>query len=375
MKRVGNLWPQIVSFANLAAAAKAAAAGKRGRPDVAAFNLNLEWEILALRRELESGAYVPGPYRKFRIRDPKPREISAAPFRDRVVHHALTRVIEPIFENRFSPHSYACRKGLGTHAALRRAAKGARGCSFALKCDIRKYFASIDHTILLDQLSRTIKCRPTLDLAARIVSGFRPAADPPARYFPGDNLFTPFERLRGLPLGNQTSQFFANLYLNGLDHLVGEKLRPEVYVRYVDDFVLFGQDKSRLREMQSPIGQTLESLRLELHPGKSRIYRTADGVTFLGWRIFPDRLRLVRPNIAGFRRRMRALQRDYAAGSISWDDVSVRVQSWLGHVSHGDTWVLRERLLSEFAFGPGGWPERPGRLLRLQCEEPPGGRP
>ena len=375
MKRIGNLFPRIAGLENLLASTTAAAAGKRNRPDVAAFNLNLEWELLALHRELSSGTYAPGPYRTFLIREPKPREISAAPFRDRVVHHALTRVLEPIFERRFSPHSFACRKGLGTHAALQSAVDAARRCPFALKCDVRKYFASIDRAILLAQLARTVKCRPTLELAASIVNGFASPPPPAVRYFPGDTLFTPFERPRGLPLGNQTSQFFANLYLNALDHFVVETLRPDTYVRYVDDFVLFGRSKSELAAMCEPIERALESVRLELHPGKSRIYRVEDGLTFLGWRIFPDHTRVVRSNVVRFRRRLRALQRGHAAGTIPWDDVNCRVQSWLGHVSHGNTWVLRERLLSGFGLGPGGRLQRPGGLLHQQYEEPPGGQP
>ena len=206
MKRVGNLWPALTSFANLLAAAESAAAGKRKRPDVATFLLNLEPELLRLQRELLNGSYQPGPYRTFQILDPKPRRISAAPFRDRVVHHALTRVLEPIFERRFSNNSFACRTGRGTHRALEAARKGARKYSLVLKLDVRKYFASIDHQILNAQLSRAIKCRPTLDLAARIVAGSNPQEEV-VQYFPGDDLFTPFERRRGLPLGNQTSQF------------------------------------------------------------------------------------------------------------------------------------------------------------------------
>jgi RNA-directed DNA polymerase len=195
-----------------------------------------------------------GTYRNFRILDPKPREISAAPFRDRVVHHALTRVLEPIFEPRFSRNSFACRKGLGTHKALERAREGARRCAYVLKCDVRRYFASIDHQILNAQLARTIKCGPTLELAARIIAGFTPeqhlGREDVIRYFPGDNLFSPWERRRGLPLGNQTSQFFANLYLNAMDRLVDERLKPDVYTRYVDDFVVFGDSKARLAEMR-----------------------------------------------------------------------------------------------------------------------------
>ncbi|MGA2742668.1 MAG: reverse transcriptase domain-containing protein, partial [Bryobacteraceae bacterium] len=169
VKRVGGLWPELVSFPNLLLAARRAAAGKRTRPDVAAFLLDLEPRLVKLQRDLRDGSYAPGPYRCFSIRDPKPRLISAAPFRDRVVHHALTQVLEPVFEKRFSKDSFACRKDLGMHRALARAKEGARRCRYVLKCDVRKYFPSVDHAILRCLLARAVKCPPTLDLAARII--------------------------------------------------------------------------------------------------------------------------------------------------------------------------------------------------------------
>jgi retron-type reverse transcriptase len=186
---------------------------------VAEFLLNWEPRLIELQRQLRSGEYSPGGYRTFAVREPKPRTISAAPFRDRVVHHALTQMLEPIFERRFTPHSYASRKGFGTHKALATAARACKSFPFVLQCDIRKYFPSIDGEILKDLLGRAIKCRETLSLAGRIIDGSNPQ-EPAAAYFPGDDLFTPSERRRGLPLGNQTSRFFANVYLNELDQFV-----------------------------------------------------------------------------------------------------------------------------------------------------------
>lgn len=193
MKRIGDLWEGVVSYANLHEAARRAALGKRSRHDVAAFLLNLENELAVLRRELTGGAYQPGAYREFRIFDPKPRLISAAPFRDRVVHHALTQVLEPIFETRFSPNSHACRKGMGNRTALERAKYGAAHYEYVFKADVKKYFASIDHEILLERLERTIKCRATVKLAATIIAGSN-IQEEAAYYFPGDDLFTPQTR-------------------------------------------------------------------------------------------------------------------------------------------------------------------------------------
>lgn len=353
MKRIGNLWPQIVTFENLLGAAEAAAAGKKKRGNVAAFLMNLEGELFRLQRELVSGEYRTGAYRTFTICDPKPREISAAPFRDRVVHHALTRVLEPIFETRFSRNSFACRVGMGTHQALDRAKEGVRKFRYVLKCDVRKYFASMDHEILMGQLRRTVKCRKTLELGAQILQGFRAAQEPPVRYFPGDDLFSAGERRRGLPLGNQTSQLFANLYLNGLDRMMDERLKAGFYTRYVDDFVMFSDSRNELRGLRAAVVDFMDTVRLEIHPGKSRIYRCVDGVTFLGWRLFPEQTRLVRGNVIRFRRAMKAMRAAHMSGSMQWDDVNQRVQAWIAHASHGNTWVLRERLLGGFGFGPG----------------------
>jgi len=319
---------------------------------VAAFNLNLEWELMSLQRAMKDGTYRPGPYHTFMIEDPKPRHISGAPFRDRVVHHALTRVVEPVFERRFSKDSFACRKGFGTHRALDRAREGARRYPWVLKCDIRKYFASIDHEILKCLLARGVKCRPTLDLAARIIDGSN-EQECVIAYYPGDDLFTPFNRRRGLPLGNQTSQFLANVYLDPLDQLICRELKARVYVRYVDDFIVFDDDKARLREILEGIRRFLLTLRLDLHAGKSRIHRTADGLSFPGWRVFPDRCRLARENVLRFRRRMRHLETEFDRGAVEWKDVQQRVQAWIAHAAHGNTWKLREGLLARFAFTEG----------------------
>lgn len=343
------MWPVLVSWENLHAAFENAARGKRRRADVAGFMLNLESELTAIRLELMEGRYRPGVYRTFAVRDPKPRLISAAPFRDRVVHHALTRVIEPLFEQRFTTRSFASRKGYGTHAAIRRAAEACRRFPYVLQCDIRKYFPSIDHEILKGQLRRVLRCGPTLALCDLIIDGSNEQEGHNA-YFAGDTLFTPFERRRGLPLGNQTSQFFANVYLNSLDQFVLRELGPGEYLRYVDDFVAFGDSRDALEVMRGKIVEHLEALRLRLHEGKSRVYRTGDGVTFLGWRITPAGLRLKRANVVAMRRRMRGLREKWKAGEIPWVTVQAQVAAWIGHARHGATWRVREQMFEEFSF-------------------------
>ena len=241
MKRRGNLWPELISFANLHRAAMKARRGKRQRPDVLRFHFNLEQELWRLHDELSRRDYRPGPYRTFTIHEPKVRLISAASYRDRVVHHALCNVLEPVFERSLSFDSYSCRAGKGTHAAVDRCQEFARRYRYVLKADIRKFFPSIDHEILKAAL-RKIKDHDVLWLAGLIIDHANPQ-ERVLQWFPGDDLFTPLERQRGLPIGNQTSQFFANVYLDALDHFVKDRLRVPGYVRYCDDFLAFSDDK------------------------------------------------------------------------------------------------------------------------------------
>ncbi len=265
---------------------------------------------------------------------------------------------------------------MGTHAALKVAESACAKFRYVLKCDVRKYFASIDHQILKDKLAAAIKCSRTLELAETIIDGSNPQEEV-LFLFPGDDLFTPLDRRRGLPLGNQTSQFFANVYLDSLDQFITRQLRPGAYARYVDDFVLFSDSKQDLESMRLCISDHLELDRLRLHDRKSRVYQCAEGVTFLGWRLFPQKTRLVRENVIRFSRRMRQLQEDFHAGRTTWYAVQQSVRSWIGHAGFGDTTVLRRNLLDRFAFLPrSGAPSTggAGRFLQQQYEEPPGRR-
>lgn len=241
VKRYGNLWPQVIEFENLWKASRQAQQGKRFRESILAFNHDLEQNLLQLQEELRTKTYQPGAYHTFEITDPKPRLISAAPYRDRVVHHALCNVIVPLMERSFIDDSYANRVGYGTHRALKRFIQFARSSRYVLQCDIQKYFPSIDHVILKDKIRHKLKCQETLWLIDSIIDNGK-VQNPILNYFPGDTLLTPLERPMGLPIGNLTSQFFANVYLNGLDHFVKESLQVSKYLRYVDDFLLFGND-------------------------------------------------------------------------------------------------------------------------------------
>jgi RNA-directed DNA polymerase len=237
-----NLYHKIWEFDNLLMALKKAQKGKREVKAVARFLFQQEKNLFWLQRVLKNKTYQPGKYKTFYIYDPKERMISAAPFHDRVVHHALCNIIEPLFDKTFIYDSYANRKGKGTHKAILRYQQYARKYPYVLKCDIRKFFPSIDHEILKEELRWKIQCEDTLWLIDKVIDGSN-KQKPHDVYFPGDDLFTPFQRKKGLPIGNLTSQFWANVYMNRFDHFVKEELGVKGYIRYVDDFVVFGKNK------------------------------------------------------------------------------------------------------------------------------------
>ena len=349
MKRYGNLFDRIRSFENLIFAANSAKRGKKYRPDVAKFHFDLENQLFELRNDLTSRNYQPGEYMTFHIQDPKPRLISAAPYRDRVVHHALCRVIEPIFEKTFVFDNYANRIGKGSHLALDRCTFFSRRFKYVLKCDIVKYFPSIDHDILYRIIGRKIKCRETLWLIRKIIDNSNPQEEV-ITYFPGDDLFTPIMRRHGIPIGNLTSQYFANIYLNQFDHFVKEVLSSKAYIRFCDDFLLFSNDKAQLRDFLCEISSYLERFRLKVHPRKSQIVPTRCGVDFLGWRVYPDHRRLRRSTGIRIQKNLKALVLNYSTGTIPLDRVRASVMSYIGHLSHGDTWGLRKKLLTSSSF-------------------------
>ena len=331
MKRLGGLWDQIVSWTNLLAAARKARRGKRRRPVVTRFEMQREWHLLDLRDELMAGSYQPGTFTTHRILAPKPRLISAAPYRDRVVHHAVMNILAPCLDQRLHPGCFACRVGKGTHAAAKHVQTLARQWPFVWQADIQSFFPSIDHGILKAQLRRLLKDNRLLDLLDTLIDASNPQ-DPVTVYYPGDDLFTPFTRRRGLPIGNLTSQWLANWYLNGLDHLITSHLRLGHYARYCDDFVVFGRTPGELQDARCQVVEHLASLRLRLHPRKNRISPVRAGLCFVGYRIWPGSLRVWRVTIRRFFQRLRVMRCLLAAGALSRATVSCRVHGFLGHV-------------------------------------------
>jgi len=351
-KTYKHLYPQVCGFDNLYLAHRQARkGGKRKHAEVAEFEHNLGENLLLLREELLTHAYRPGPYRSFIVVERKARKISAAPYRDRVVHHALINVLEPIFEPRFIHDTYANRAGKGTHRALDRAQWFARRFPYALQCDVREFFPSVDHAILLDLIARHVACPDTLWLIERILesgAGILSDCYTPV-YFPGDDLFA-VSRPRGLPIGNLTSQHWANLYLHPLDLFVKQELRCPAYLRYSDDFLLFAADKPTLHRWRDEIIAFLQTLRLTLHEEKAQVFPVRDGIDFLGWRLFPHYRRLRRDNVRYALRRLRRQQAAFARGELSQEALSASVRAWVAHAAHGNTYCLRRRILRRFVF-------------------------
>ncbi|MCE7918181.1 MAG: RNA-dependent DNA polymerase [Anaerolineae bacterium] len=339
-----NLHEQICEWENLRRAYANASRGKRGRGATALFESLLADNLLELEQELREQTYQPGKYSNFYIHEPKKRLISAAPFRDRVIHHALCNVTQPHFERLFIADSYANRVGKGTHRAIDRCQQFARKYQYVLQCDIAQFFPSIDHALLRETLKSMLPDESALWLIDRILASGQGvlAGEYDMVYFPNDDLLA-MDRPRGLPIGNLTSQLWANCYMNSFDHCVRRELGCAAYLRYVDDFLLFGDDKSEIMNWRDVIVVRLEKLRLTLHKGSAHPRPVSAGISFLGFRIFPDYRRVKQRKGFAFRRKLRHLLR-----SAGRETVRASVQGWINHVRYADTFHLRQSMLKEF---------------------------
>ena len=343
MKRYGNLYSQIISFENLFLASQKAQKGKRFRDNILEFNFDLECNLFDLQRDLQAQTYQPEGYYTFVIRDPKERLISATAYRDRIVHHALCNIIIPLIEPSFIPDSYANRIGFGTHKALKRFTTFARSSRYVLQCDIAKYFPSIDRHILKSIIRRKIKCQDTLwliDLILDNSNNFKLESS----YELHGKTFSPMTATTGLPIGNLTSQFFANLYLNDFDHFLKDNLKVRKYLRYVDDFALFSDDRDFLAKARHELEKYLATLRLKIHPIKSQLFETRHGASFLGFRIFPNHIRIRSQNLQKGRKRLKEIYRKLGTGKISPEQIAQSLQSWFAHLAHADTYYLRQQI-------------------------------
>ncbi|MBI2547277.1 MAG: hypothetical protein HYW23_02415 [Candidatus Aenigmarchaeota archaeon] len=346
MKTYNNLFDKLCSFENLRLAFKKAKKGKSKKWYVQEFESNLDDELTKLKQELKTQTYKPRTLKRFIVRDPKTRVIHASAFRDRVIHHAICNLIEPIFEKIFIHDTYANRKNKGVHAGLKRFDEFKRKVAnngrltrnakdknmvvgYALKADIRHYFDTIDIGILMKIIGKKIEDKNTLQLIKTILGNYD---------FKISN--------KGMPLGNLTSQFFANIYLNELDYYVKHNLKAKYYIRYVDDFVILHDSKERLLLYKWLITNFLKQrLNLELHPGKSKIVPLHNGVTLLGFRVFYHYKLPRKSNLDKFERKLNNLCVN--GGGTIGDKASKMLEGWFGYVMHGNTYKLRKKIIKE----------------------------
>jgi retron-type reverse transcriptase len=327
MRTEKNLFRRVVDFNNLYRAFLAASQGKRDRPEVYEFEYHLESRLWELHAELENASYRWGAFRRFFLRDPKYRQIRAAPFRDRVVHHAIFNVLDPIFRRGFIADSYACIPGRGTHPAVERYrhfVRARRGRGYRLQCDIKSYFASVDHDVMMKLLARRIGDTRMLGLLRSLVLH---GAEAPGR---------------GMPIGNLTSQLFANVYLDALDHFVKEVMRVRHYLRYMDDFLLLAADRGEARRHLAAVKTFLDPrLHLQLNPRRVVIAPLCDPCDLLGYVEHARGCsRVRRRSVLRLWRRLPALDRRLAAEKITYAEARASVSSWFGLAKHANAFRL-----------------------------------
>ena len=333
-----DLYTKLCSYNNLELAFKRARKGKTLKQYVIDFEKDTEENLRQIQIELLFHTYKPRPLQEFILRDPKTRKINRSAFRDRIVHHALCNIIEPIFERKFIFDSYANRRGKGTFRAIgrfndfsREVTKNYSRSAFVLKADIRKYFENVHHSILLSILKKHIPNQKIIWLIKTILSNYQNEKE---------NV--------GMPLGNLTSQFFANVYLNELDKFVKHELKAQYYLRYVDDFVILYSSKKQLEQYKEKIEIFLtKNLELRLHPDKSKIMSINNGVEFLGMRIFLRHKLLKKKNLRKFERKLKTYSQSYDRGETDYDPIYDFLEGWCAYAKNADTYNLRRRVMKQ----------------------------
>jgi hypothetical protein len=324
MRRHGNLWPEIISMDNLKIAYHKAVRGKKTMPNVIKFNSDVDGNLRNIQELLTTKKFHTSPYYEKIIHEPKKRTIYVLPFNpDRIAQHALMNVISPIWEGLFIHDSYACRIGKGIHRGSQRTMEFVRRDKYVLKCDISKFYPSIDQEILMSIITRKIKCPDTLWLIDEIVHSF-----------PGG---------KNVPIGNYTSQWFGNLYLNELDRFVKSDLHIKDYIRYCDDFCLFHSDKKLLNECRDKINVFI-SEKLKLKFSKCDIFPVSRGVDFLGYRHFDNYILLRKSTAKRVRRRLAALPGLYERGKITAERYRSSAASTWGWLKHANSHNLAVRM-------------------------------
>ncbi|RLC65118.1 MAG: RNA-dependent DNA polymerase [Chloroflexi bacterium] len=324
MRRHGRLWERIFDIDNIYYAYKLARKGKSWQDTIKRFDRNFDENLFAIQNLLISKTFTTSKYKEKIIYEPKKRVIYKLPFNpDRIVQHALMNVVEPIWDAMFIHDSYACRKNKGIHAGSRRTMEFIRKNKYCLKMDISKFYPSVDHDILYEIVQKKIKCRNTLWLIKDIIYSF-----------PGG---------KNVPIGNYTSQWFGNLYLNELDQFLKHEQKVKYYIRYCDDFCLFHNDKGWLNEMSDKIRRFLHS-KLKLELSKCDLFPVSRGVDFLGYRHFPKYILVRKSTVKRIRRGLKRLPGLLAKGRITIDRFRSSLASTMGWLKWANTYNLRKSL-------------------------------
>ena len=327
------------------------------------FEKNWKYNLCVLLEQLKNKTYEPKPLRKFILRDPKTRTISVSYFGDRIIHHALINMLEQIFEPIFIHDSYASRKGKGTLKAIERfdyfkrkvskngmLIKNARNKNevkgYVLKADIKKYFESVDIEILIKIIETKVKDKDIIWLIRKILNNYEKKKVGGANHGFAD---LSLQVQKGMPLGNWTSQFFANVYLNELDQFVKNILKVKYYIRYVDDFVIMDENKEKLEFYERQIDEFLrEHLKLTLHPDKTKILPLSNGVTFLGFRIYYNYKLPIRKNIRKINQRLNELELECENDSDYYMKIIKTIRGWNGYACHANSHNLMQKMMIKY---------------------------
>lgn len=355
-KQIKNVYKTFCTYENLYQAYLQARKNKRYRDEVLEFSYNVEEELMTLSEELTNHSYKVGAYREFYVLEPKKRLIMALPFRDRIVQWGIYQLLNPEFDRGYILDSYGCRVGKGTlrsvqrlHYWLRQVAKE-NTKYYYLKLDISKYYYRVDHEILIHILSKKIKDKEMLELLKTIINyegtlfGLKLNGD----------VNNPEDRVegKGIPIGNLTSQMFANLYLNELDQYCKRTLGIKYYVRYMDDIIILSDDKAQLHEYKRLIETLLnEKLKLNLNK-KTAIRPIALGIEFVGYRLWPTHVKIRKSTSKKMRKRLKYVKKQYERNELPFEKVNATVQSYMGILKHCNSFRLQNKIFSELVFKP-----------------------
>lgn len=354
MKTLKNVFEQVVDYDNLYRAYLNARLCKRYRYEVLNFSAHLEDNLVKLQKELIERTYTLGKYREFYIYEPKKRLVMAQPFKDRVVQWAIYQVLNPVFAQGYITDSYACIKERGTHKAVKRLHYWLRQVGkkpekyYFLKLDISKYFYRIDHDVLMGILKRKIHDDDMIFLLDKIVNSSETNFGLPPGKSPGEVKRSDRVSEKGMPVGNLSSQMFANLYLNELDQYCKRTLGIHFYVRYMDDVIILHQDKDQLHEWKRIIDTFLkEKLQLDLNE-KTCIRPITLGVEFCGYKIWNTHIKLRKSTALKMKRNLKKLQKEYAAGEVTVEEAKQTISSYLGILKHCDSYSLKRTIFGEY---------------------------